>query len=229
MSYQSYAVTLRPRGGVTDTQVEYFDLWASKTCDYHVIVTEKLDKERHIHAALFLKACTTRSNLNNRILSIKDINLDATEKKVLRQGTRIMYNDDFFDKYMDKEDDTQVISENLPDDREVLQAYYPEVGDKRASKEFKGSVWYLNCEKLWYEYEGYPFTVHLDYRHVSCFLHQLMFVDRKIEVIDDPRKLAAKTAALLKFIECTTRDPLLEIIAEDNWWDDLTDPRHNIN
>jgi hypothetical protein len=196
MSYQAYAVTLRPREGITDEQISHFDDWVHKVCDHHLVVTEKRGKERHIHAGLFLKSNTTRSNLNNRILAIKKMDLDLTEKKILRQGTRIMYNTDFITEYCDKQDETEIISQNLPDDIELLEAYFPEKDDKRMSKEFKGSKWYLDCEKLWGEY-SYPETEH----GVKQFLHRLMYIDRKIEVIDDPRRLAGKTKSLFKFLQ----------------------------
>ena len=66
MSYQAYAVTIRPREGITDEQICHVDDWIHKVCDYYHVITEKCDKERHLHAALFLKSCTTRASCSRR-------------------------------------------------------------------------------------------------------------------------------------------------------------------
>ena len=73
------AITIRPREGITDEQICRVDDWIHKAADFHHAITEKSGKERHLHAALFLKANTTRSNLNNRVLSIKGMCLDQEE------------------------------------------------------------------------------------------------------------------------------------------------------
>lgn len=199
MAYQAFGVTIRPLDGITDEQICHVDDWIHKTCHYYHVITEKSGKERHLHAALFLKSCTTRSNLNNRMLSIKRMDLDHTEKKVLRSGTRIMYNHDFWSNYLDKGDETVEISSNIPDDLDILEAFYPEQGDKRMVKQFKGSTWYVRMEQLWQE-SDFVINDIKDEEHVRAFLHKMMFVDRKIEVIDDPRRLAGKVKALVKFL-----------------------------
>lgn len=208
MSYQSYAVTIRPREGVTDEHIDKFCDWVIKVCDYYYVITEKTDKERHIHAGLFLRSCTTRSNLNNRILAIKGFDFDLTEKKILRQGTRIMYNSDFIMQYCQKEGDmydrsVQIIDNVSHMPETVMEAYFPEKEDKRMSKEFNGSTWYVKMEQHWkdYEAEGKHCVKWIDEEHVRSFLHQLMYIDRKIEVIDDPRRLAGKVKSLVKFLE----------------------------
>ena len=100
--YNTWAITIRPTNGITNEQIECVTNWIVKTCDYYHIVTEKDGWERHLHAALFLKRDDHKSNLNNRILSIpclKDT-LTGAEQVVVRKGTKIMYDWNWINKYM---------------------------------------------------------------------------------------------------------------------------------
>jgi len=210
MSYSTYAITIRPTDGITDEQISAVDVWLAKSCDHYVAITEKTGKDRHLHAALYLKKSTTRSNLNNRILALKGLDgtLSANEKAVLRKGTRIMYNDDFAKNYLTKGDDTKPIGSDMPEDNddegwEALQALYPEKDDDRAKKKFEGSKWYFEQEKAFHsdDYAGEWYTAKVAAPEIAAFLHQRMYVGRRIEVISDPRVLNQKIVALTKFIE----------------------------
>lgn len=206
MAYRTYAITFRPSFGITDEQVDALDSWIHKVCDYYAVITEKRGIERHLHASLYLEKATSRSNLHNRILSIKGIDgtLTAVETSVFRKGTKIMYNDDFATGYMAKGDDTVEISTRMPDDLEILQAYYPEPDDDRAKRKFEGSVWFVNMEKAYYADEGnHWFTQPVNFGEaaMSAFMHHCMYITRQIEVIPDPRRFAQYSKCLMHFIQ----------------------------
>lgn len=215
MSYRSWAITFRPSDGVTDEHIDALDRWMNKVCQYHFAVTEKTGTARHVHAALFLEKSTTKSNLNHRILSIKGIEgtLTSVEQSVFRNGTKIMYNDDWINNYLDsandfalKDDDSVLISRKMPDNIEVFQAYYPEKDDERAKRKFEGSPWYLKMEKAYYaDEENHWFTkrMYLGSHGVECMaalMHHHMYVTRTIEVIADKRRFQQHAEALYHFI-----------------------------
>ena len=157
--YNTWAITIRPTNGITNEQIEGVTAWITKICDYYHIITEKDGIERHLHAALFLKKDDHRSNLNNRILSIpclKDT-LTGNEQAVLRRGTKIMYDWNWINKYMNPKENLKRdpfhkdISSFLPpmEQWEVIRDQrFPEKSDKRAEQKFEGDPWMLKMESL---------------------------------------------------------------------------------
>ena len=110
MAYCSYAITVRPYGGISDERIGHLEAWIMKTCQYYHIITEKTGEARHLHAAMYLKKAVTRSNFINCLLAVKGLNLEPVERKVQREGVKIMYNNDWMSKYLFKDDDTEIIS-----------------------------------------------------------------------------------------------------------------------
>jgi len=123
--YKTYALTLRPRNGVTEKHVEGLTAWIRKRSEHYHIVTEKDGHAKHVHAALYLKVSVTRSNfcvVYARLL--KSFGLDAEETIVARKGVRILYSNDFVTKYLDKDDNTEVVVSVLPEVSR-LESWYP--------------------------------------------------------------------------------------------------------
>ena len=161
--YNTWAITIRPTNGITNEQIECVTNWIVKSCDYYHIVTEKDGWERHLHAALFLKRDDHKSNLNNRILSIpclKDT-LTGAEQVVMRKGTKIMYDWNWINKYMNPKENLKRdpfhkdIDSFLPpvEQWEVIRDQrFPEKGDKRAEQKFEGDPWMLKMEGLFKDY-----------------------------------------------------------------------------
>ena len=112
--YQSYAITVRPLDGATSEHDNLMSAFVQKYCEYYYIVSEKLDDERHLHCGIFLKKPLTRSNLGVMLKRVFK-NLADDEKRVLVGGIRIMYNIDFIRTYLDKDDETELILNNLPE------------------------------------------------------------------------------------------------------------------
>ena len=140
--FQSFALTLRPRNGVTDEQVKEVTAWNRKRSLHFHVITEKDGSARHIHAALILKTAVTRSNvLTVWQRLIKKFGLDTEELAVARKGVRVLYSNDFIDQYLNKGDDTEVIASELPE-KAHLESYYPpkpEVKTKAAPRHSTGS------------------------------------------------------------------------------------------
>lgn len=199
-TYSTFALTLRPRAGVTDEQIEDVLKWCQNACKWYAIVTEKEDHARHIHAAIWLKKPSTRSNVNFRILSLKGFQaLDNVEQHVaVRKGTSIMYNFDWNEEYMTKGDSTEIIAEELGSEEEMAELF-PAKDDKRAAKKFLGSPWLVNMEKLWYLSPFKDSTPNME--KVGIVMHCAMYVDRVIEAILDPRKYKQHQIGLLHFIK----------------------------
>ena len=61
--FQTYAFTLRPRGGVTEAQIAKLCKYCKNKAEWYKVVTEKEGDERHIHAVWVLKEAVTRGNV----------------------------------------------------------------------------------------------------------------------------------------------------------------------
>ena len=121
--YQSYAFTVRPRDGATEAHDQIAIQFVQKHCSYYYIVSEKTGSDRHLHAGVFFKKAMPRSNVTT-ILSRVYRELADDEKRVLCRGVRIMYNMDFIQNYLDKDDDTETVISNLPEEK-FLEGYWP--------------------------------------------------------------------------------------------------------
>ena len=193
---RSFAITFRPTDGVTDEQVASFSKWVQKKTTYHFLITEKTGWERHIHAGFILEKPVTRSNVLTMMLRLFP-DLSATEKSVFRTGIKIMYNSDWINKYLQKDDDTVMISKNLPD--HTLDSYFPpplEPLPTRKSK--KCSLMYHELEKLWYE--KHPAEYEVNTRTVRDFLWKIMYHDRIWPMIEDDKKKCQVSKNLVRWL-----------------------------
>lgn len=195
--YQSYALTIRPLDGATDIHDDILCRFVRKYCEYYYIVSEKTDYERHLHAGIFMKKMTSRSDLSIMLKRIfKDFSPE--EKRVLNQGIRIMYNIDFVENYLDKDDDTELILQNLPEAAH-LEAYWPPSKEQEKAKA-RAAVdkYYANLEYLWYQHQN-P-SVEVTYETCCRFLSRMMYSDRLIRVLRDDRAISQTARHLSRYI-----------------------------
>lgn len=185
-SYSTYAVTVRPRAGISDADISLFSKFVKKHCLFYYVITEKLDDERHVHSALVLKKPKTRSNLACALVRLFK-HFDDDEKSVLQKGLKILYNYDFVQNYMNKGDDTVVIESNLPE-ASFLESYFP------PKPESNPYVRRLAYHELMVTYEGYwrqymSVTDVVNTQTVRDFLFRLQYKERVIGLMDDKRLL----------------------------------------
>lgn len=184
--FKTFAFTLRPRDGVTDKQIQKLNKYIRNKCEYWHVITEKTDDERHVHAALVMKEPTTRSNIST-YLSRMYKDLEDDEHKVMLSGLKIMYNEDFIRKYMDKDDDTVVVDSNLPEEG-FLESYFPpkpkEEGVK-AKRQLAYHQYMKELEALWREHQ--PVHVEVNTENVRDFLFNMQYNKRLIGLIDDKK------------------------------------------
>lgn len=205
--FSTYAVTLRPRNGVTPSQVAAVSTWIKKRCTHYYIVTEKSDHEIHLHAALYLRVSVTRSNfVTVYVRLLKTFELDIEELSVARKGVRILYSNDFITNYLDKDDDTVVVATCLPE-MALLNQYYPPkpVVVDSDSRTKKCSAYYHSLEELWHKYKRPLMEVNtVNVRH---FLFNMMYNERCINIIKDDKTIIQTARHLTRFLnraqECT--------------------------
>lgn len=195
MKFSTYALTFRPKDGVDDDQVQKLTAWISKRCVYYHIVTEKTGSARHLHAGLFLRTPITRSNIGV-LLSRLFADLPSNEKRVWLNGIKIMYNEDFIDKYLDKDDDTVVIASCLPE-KGHLESYFPSK-PLPVERTRKCSAYYHELETLYYKFVE-PHT-DVNTMNVRNFLFKMMYSERCIPVIKDDKTIIQTARHLVRWI-----------------------------
>jgi len=200
LSIRSYALTIRPLRGCSDKHIALIQKWVKKHCAYYYVITEKQEEERHIHAGLFLKKATSKSNLGLTIQRLfKDLSFE--EHRVLRDGVKVMYNYDFIGKYMEKDDDTVVIERHLPEES-TLDEYFSEIPPKSKKGPVATDPFYANLERLWYAHKR-PIE-ETNPNNLRHFLMDMMNNKRLIRVIADNRKIFQISCALARYINKET-------------------------
>lgn len=197
---KTFALTIRPYGGITDEQIELVRKYVVRKCDYYSLITEKEDDQRHLHAGLFLKKSASRSNVCNEVLRLfKD--LTPAEKSVLRDGIKVMYNADFVNNYLTKGDNTVVIARSLPEVK-TMENYFAAVPPKKKKGPASVDPFYANLEKLWYEHKR-P-VEECTPQNLRNFLMKMMNEVRVIRVIADNKKIFTISCALARYINRET-------------------------
>lgn len=202
MKYISYSITLRPKGGILDSDIDLLKKFTVKYCKFYMIITEKKDDERHVHAALYLKKEQQQGHFNR---TIKNVFCRMFEERESIWGVaykgKPMYNDDFVSKYMQKDDDTVVVESHLPDIVERC-SYYRDTPAKE-KVEYYADPYYQKLKKLYVETvpEG---KIGPDMRpsneDMHKFLYDLMYKHYKIKVISDHRKFRRVCKCLRHYV-----------------------------
>jgi len=193
--FKTYALTIRPLDGITDKQVESSMVFIRRRCEYYHVVTEKTGSSRHLHAGIILKDPCVRSNMLTNLLRLfKD--LTPQEKTVLRSGLKIMYNWDFVNAYLDKDDDTVVIASNLPESGHIESFFPPKpvVQDKQK----KCSLYYHELESLWYAHS--PPGIEINTVTARDFLFRVMYSLRVLPVIRDDKQIVQTARHLVRWL-----------------------------
>lgn len=219
---KSIALTLRPRGGITDDDIALLLNIVLDRCEWLHVITEKTDAEKHIHAALYLKNETTLSAFN-QLLRRKMLKSFEERNSIWKYAcvSRTMYNDDFLKKYLmeqikdgeAKDDEMTVIESKLPSEEERA-AYYSDVKPTRKTRTH-GDPYYLKLEKLYYEChtlmqreDGQTMlapTREPTLEEIEHFLCKMMYDERRLNVISDSRKMRRVCKNLRCFIMKATR------------------------
>jgi len=199
LKFKTFAITIRPRDGIDDDAIAVVNDWIRKRCEYYHVVTEKTGSARHIHAALYLRLEITKSNMNTLLCRLgSKIGLDNDEISVLRKGLKILYSNDFVTSYLNKDDDTKVISTSLPESK-FLDSWYPPKPLSRNKKHIqRHSKYYWELEALWFQHKR-PIE-EVNTQNVRNFLFNMMYCKRLIPVIRDDKSIVQTARHLTRFI-----------------------------
>lgn len=205
VKFTTFALTIRPAAGVTDQHILDVDKWVRKHARYYHVVTEKEGSARHIHAGLVLYEPKQRSNVTQAMKYIFK-HLSPIEQRVMLKGIKVMYNEDFIRKYLDKDDNTVVVASCLPEDGH-MEKYFPPKPEPRSSQVTKKcSHYYHELESLWYEHVSPDIQVNTI--NARNFLCKMMYSVRCIPVIRDDKQIIQTARHLVRWLKKTEEYPL---------------------
>jgi len=220
-TYRSFAITVRPRGGLNDQTKEALLTWIKRSCDHGILVTEGNNESKHTHIQIWNNEGRTRGVVSTAIQricvrTVKD--WDRAQQKVMRSGIRIAYSD-WFDDYLtdnlEKTGDAKGIVhyENIP---ENSIEFYPSEDDQEKVREKCKAV----DQKFFEMNEKYSeYLRERDLRNniVNCstFLSWAMFEVKIYRCIEDQRKRRQTCDTLWRYndgkasyADCLTREQI---------------------
>lgn len=208
--YRSFAITVRPRDGVSDNTISALLKWFQKL-DYAFVCLEKEGHERHLHAQIWSDTPKARGDIVKQVERICERTIDdwdQAQKRVLRGnagekkgGIKISYSDWYLDYLKDNELKEMVcntIYEKLPvntypfypteEEQEKVMTTARAVDQRFTDLEFK-------CQDF-LKIHDKPLTQ----KSIALFLCDAMFSSRTIKVMMHQRDRTALASALFAFM-----------------------------
>lgn len=185
-----------------------FEDFCIENSSSYAIITEKENDKRHIHAILLLEKWKEEKK-GVRLDKFKDAvvkwqmkfddNWDSKCNYVTRQGCKIVYNYEWREKYLEKNVDetTKIIADNLPENyddylpSELEQLKAIKLAEAKKNELIKDH--FFNKLSIIFEEMKYSFDdcngLEVLFLKKTCdFLADIMYVSKKIAVIQDPKR-----------------------------------------
>ncbi len=201
--FRSFTFTIRPQQGVPEngdlekSVINYITKYKG------FVVSEKEGHERHLHGQIFFEKPKRKFDVNKQLnlICVRTVpEWDLAQQRVLHQGTKIAYNDDWFLNYTNKDCESTLLYTDLPGSPNI--EYYPPEEEQRKVQARSNAV-----DKVFHHllelYEEDPPIMENDEPYpeeVRFWLYDQMFIKRKLRVIEDKRKFNQRAQALYHYI-----------------------------
>lgn len=205
---QSYAITVRPLNGLLPDTEKRIVSWLKK--QNHAIAVIEMDDTpaRHLHAQIWLSESRTKGSIKTTLQRICKATIpdwSSCQERVLNQGVKFAYNDNFYQEYLldnpDKQDEVNIIYDSVPLDREQ---YYPSQEDQTKWQNQSSAVdkKLHRYKELWIEYakdKKYPIAKPLHWM-VFVFYNDACYGSKTIIVPKDDKTIKQNIKHLLRYI-----------------------------
>lgn len=204
--YSSYAITFRPRGGLSDKTEEACVKWLKKQ-DFYFAVTEMDAEARHLHAQVWFNEPRARGEVCTAIQRIGDRTIDDWDKAqvtVMRGGVKIATSDWHIDYLLECEKKNElpnVIADHPP---ENTIPFYPTEEEQEAVRAESNAVdkMMFKLEKMFLE--RHDETESYTLKQVQAFMANMMYNERTICVITDNKRLSGICKGLFHYLNKST-------------------------
>lgn len=205
--YKAWSFTLRPALGAQSALQEAVVGWLKKQpYGFACLEMPEDDTARHIHGCVWKhKEPCRKGEINTALQRICERSVpdwSPAQQLVLRRGTRIMYNDDWIENYLSKDEDTIVLYNVPPED---TSEFYPSedeqkaVINKSAAVDKKFHDWSVQFFE-WYENSNISKTNDISKYVISLFMSDMMYVSKKWNVITDGKKRRDVCTSLFYYV-----------------------------
>jgi len=186
-----WAITINTGYGVTDKDKANLLKFFNKQ-PRAFLITEKTDDKQHYHGGIMFDREVIQGNVRNQLLRLfPDFDENQKKRAIIIKN---WYNIDWYANYCDKDEHTDILMDTFkPEDSEILP--FPDPDDKQDARPV--NPWFDKMEKLWQE--RHPNTEATE-KPLLQMLNSLMYKERKIEIITDPKKYKDKVRCLIKYI-----------------------------
>lgn len=204
MGYRSYAFTVRPKSGVpedSDFEKGIIDMVRK----YKGFVAFEMEEgARHLHGQIYFEKPKRKHDFNEMMNTIAKRTIPDwcyDQQRVMYKGTEIAYSDGWILDYTNKPD-SSLLYMGMPDD---TRPYYPSEEEQKTVMARARAVdkQLHHLVELWDEYYGPDHEHELapnSEQGIALFLYDMMFVEKKIRVIREKRKISEMRSSLYHYI-----------------------------
>lgn len=205
--FSAISLNYRPKNGITQLEISKIIKFLTEKCLDYEAITEKVGEDpttRHLHACLFFDEPVALGDIFGKTKRWGKLMLPEIEKSnsIWRRTVIVkgVYNDDWLSVYLRKDPERVVLNKcEIP--MEIRLTYYSDI-ESREKTQGPADKYFSWIEELWYEYnEAPPINIQV----CSDFLAKMMYSERKIQCIQDPRQMKQKSRTLYSYINKKTK------------------------
>lgn len=197
--YRSFAFTIRPLSGVAENGHIEAKVMSYISKHHGYLVAEMEDEARHLHGQIYFEKPKRKYDVNLILISYQSAELgrDLTpaEIRVLKGGTKIAYNNDFYTEYTNKPE-SKLLYDNMPINPDQ---YYPSLEEQQKVKDRSNAV-----DKVFHHLTEMFTEDPCNIQDIECarkWLYTQMYVKKTIKVIEDRRKFNQRAISLFHYIQ----------------------------
>jgi len=201
--FPAIALSVRPKGGISPEETSEIVKFCRRICESFSAVIETIGEDtstRHLHGILFLKKPTAIGDLfgKEKMFHRKMIKFCERSESIWSIYCKAVgaYNDDWCEEYLKKDPSREVVADTHLQKEERMEYYVDRI--PRTNTKYMGDEFFLTRERMWFE--AHPDRKPVDIEEVARFLTCLMYCDRRIGVVQDPRRFKQQVRCLFQFI-----------------------------
>jgi len=196
--FRSFAFTVRPKDGVKENDEIEINLIKYLAKHNGYLVAEMEEEARHLHGQIYFEKPKRKYDFNKVLIGYQEAELErqlnAAEIRVLKGGTRIAFNNDFYTEYTNKPD-SYLLYDNMPKNPEE---YYPSEEEQEKVKNRAHAV-DKTFNRLREIYTEDPCPIpHID--NVRKWFYKQMYIKKTIAVIEDKKKFNQRVNSLFHYL-----------------------------
>lgn len=198
---RAFNLTVSTKDDISEEAIKKFKKWLTKTALYYYCVIECDTGKRHLHATMFFKEPKDKKKMRENIWDryIKPHHLTSIGKVAVH--LQACPGRKWFDEYLRKDDTREEVAQEVPEDLDDLNDYFPSEETQALfmnAKEKVLDVFYAQHEVVYKEWLSEN-TWASSTETAHEYFHLRMFVRKDMRVIADSRRVHQMAVALHRY------------------------------